>query len=510
MEERFRFVVLPYLRTSGPVLIRGIEFRSSKDLEGLADEAGDGFDTLFSMFFLRDQLQIADMTYAYLRLGDDTEANQRHIRRLREAQALIAYLYASPDSPVGEPFLRQEHCSLYLFRRHMVPRLIVWPDNERLRMAQQGSSESTPPPEDDAPMDIAGFEGIVNWQSYVWVVPGSRIYPPSAHLWLNVAQDIYLDFDRSFHSPASWGMAELVSSAEPGLGEVERRVFTALEWHNRSVGAGVSEEVALVNLSIAFESLLGLPQGEKLSARFAETVMTLLGPVQRLDSWLDQFYTARSKIVHEGAWHHLMYYAADSEHLKDIHRGKEVGVQYRTLTAYGRRIFRLCLNTIVSGALFAEHAHLASLFVTNQERLEGVCSRLAPHRSSPEDRLRSVEPIVGELHQYWLESEQHVKLETVIGAGKRILDTYLETAPKLPEEMLGEMRRLAKADAKADVEHTLEGFERLSEAMVVWEKALRAGESPHAPDALYSVVSSYVKYAAMPSFWIRAHFGFVP
>src|SRR5256884_7463524 len=83
-----------------------------------------------------------------------------------------------------------------------------------------------------------------------------------------------------------------------------------LEWHNRSTAEEVDERVALLNLAIAFESLLNL-ESDKVTGRFRETIMTLLGSSPRLDSWVDQFYNARSAVAHKGKTHHLMFYAMD-------------------------------------------------------------------------------------------------------------------------------------------------------------------------------------------------------
>ncbi len=60
------FAVLPYLKTSAPVDIRGIRFRSSRDREGLPDKAREHLTNLFSLFFLRADHRISAITYAHL------------------------------------------------------------------------------------------------------------------------------------------------------------------------------------------------------------------------------------------------------------------------------------------------------------------------------------------------------------------------------------------------------------------------------------------------------------
>ena len=73
------------------------------------------------------------------------------------------------------------------------------------------------------------------------------------------------------------------------------RLLTSLNWYNRTLLSDIDDDITLVNLSIAFECLLGLEQGNKVTERFKETVNVLLGGFPRLDSWLSQFYHARSE-----------------------------------------------------------------------------------------------------------------------------------------------------------------------------------------------------------------------
>ncbi|MBI3913389.1 MAG: hypothetical protein HY327_04280 [Chloroflexi bacterium] len=71
------------------------------------------------------------------------------------------------------------------------------------------------------------------------------------------------------------------------------RLLTAITWYNRSITIDADEDVALVNLAIAFESLLGLEPGENITKRFTEAVVLLVGGIPRLGSWLTQFYIPR-------------------------------------------------------------------------------------------------------------------------------------------------------------------------------------------------------------------------
>ena len=86
------FAVLPYLKTSGPVDVRGIRFRSSKDLDGLPDQTKEHLSSLFSLFFLRINHRISEMVYARLDFTAGAEGFDDALMRLRQAHALIGYL----------------------------------------------------------------------------------------------------------------------------------------------------------------------------------------------------------------------------------------------------------------------------------------------------------------------------------------------------------------------------------------------------------------------------------
>src|SRR5260370_5302001 len=181
--------------------------------------------------------------------------------------------------------------------------------------------------------------------AFVGLSEGWNIRPPVHHLTLNISQDIAFELARLEQERKNWALIDLFVGYEYENVEIEERVFRALEWHNRSTAQDITEDVALVSLAIAFESLLNLEQDKEIKKRFKETVLVLLGLIPRLDSWLSQFYEARSGLVHKGKLDSPMFYI-DSEILKS----KVPKAQYRSLTMYGRIIFRLCLNAILSGA----------------------------------------------------------------------------------------------------------------------------------------------------------------
>lgn len=446
------FAVLPYLKTSAPVDIRGIRFRSSRDLEGLPDIAREHLTNLFSLFFLRVDHRISAMTYAHLDFSAGAEGFNDALVRLRQAHAFIGYLYSAPQSGTERPVLDLEHSSLYLFNVTSVSNALLWPS--------EGTVEVTGRPPlsfEEQHGWVEGYAGLRDWRSHLWVSKESLIFPPRPNFSLNLSQDLAQDFGALSRLKHYWALQDIIDGTGKDASPLEERLFTAIEWHNRSYAADVAEEVELIYLAIAFECLLNLDQGSGLSERFKETVITLLGPVPRLDSWLEQFYKARSGVVHEGHWPHLKFFAVEKDdRLGKIYKGKESGVIYRSLVSYGRRVFRACLTAILSGAQLAHQTQLSSLFVHNQERLERMCSKLDQTGTPPGERIRSVRRDVAALNNSWFEGEHLVRGETVLGVAKRLAKTYLETDPEIPEEALELLRDADKPQPGS----TYDQFER--------------------------------------------------
>ena len=86
MTPQIAIAVLPYLKTSGRIVYREIEFCNSDDRDGLAPEVLEHVRALTSMFFLRDNLRIKNVTIAVLAFADEADI-RAHNRRLMEFQA---------------------------------------------------------------------------------------------------------------------------------------------------------------------------------------------------------------------------------------------------------------------------------------------------------------------------------------------------------------------------------------------------------------------------------------
>jgi hypothetical protein len=222
-----------------------------------------------------------------------------------------------------------------------------------------------------------------------------------------------------------------------------QRILTALTWYNRSIAINIDESVALVNLAIAFESLLALEQGEQLTTRFKDAVTLLVGDVPRLDSWLFQFYKARSDIVHKGTSTSLMFVATDNPRKTS----ERLDSEYRSLTSYGRQIFQVCVATIITGSQIAKLLNLDSLLVTNQQRLERICQVLNKPDGTPLDRILASRRDVQDLDTYRFVPEKGLKYDQLIGTAKLMVQQYLDSAPNESSELIEQMNKFSAVDS---------------------------------------------------------------
>jgi hypothetical protein len=367
------FAFFPYLKTSEPVRFRSITLRATEDSSGLPAAAVPDFEILRSLFFLRDHYRIESMSYAFCADDAAESVTSEYIRDLREMRELLAYVYSSPHESFGDPFLRNEHSSLYILRPKRFFRSLV--DSEH-NVAAALPAEY---PEADERSEISGYECEVDGRSMTWVTAGSRLYPPAVHLWLNISQDLRWDFERISGSTRYGPVWSFFASRRDEPSELYSRLLTALKWYNRSLGADVPDAAALVHLATAFESLLGLEQGPDITRRFKSAVMLLIGNVPRADAWLDQFYRARSEIVHRGEANALRFNPYHG--MKGV--PEEAGSGYRSLLSYGWFIFQICAAAVSSGALMARQIGLESMLLTNRQRLERISTVLSKEPARP-------------------------------------------------------------------------------------------------------------------------------
>jgi hypothetical protein len=249
-----------------------------------------------------------------------------------------------------------------------------------------------------------------------------------------------------------------------------------------------------VSLAIALETLLALEKGDRLTARFKEAVTTLVGPVPRLDEWLNQFYDARSGAVHEG----------EPESLNFLIPGPQKrSFPHRNLIVYARRIFRICLSAALSGILLAKKTGLPTLLVHNNERLTDICSRLSGGGSA-ENRLASVERIIEELHEcetLTMGPELEENLEKLFGATKLMILAYLD-GPRSTVSGLDNHLQCVR-DAKVnDPDNLLNAVDAAKHATDLLRAYVRKDRNGQQQD---ETILRFLEFASRPAVVLQCH-----
>jgi hypothetical protein len=356
------FAVFPFLKTTDPVSVGGVRFRSTDDVSDLDPVNAEHVRAISKMLFLQDDLRVRSASYALVPFVDMNYPEQApQLEQLKRIQAVVTYCYSQPMPIHGDIFLPSEHAALAVFSPTQVSTYLVRPEHH----TELVGSHSLPEADQFGRMN--GYAGYYDFKHPFWVVNGSRLYPPTPHIGLNISQNLAADLGQYL---SRWPYLNAILwpvGAAPT--ELSIRVLTAIEWFNRSASDSASEEVAIVSLAIAFESLLAEPEFEKkdrVTERLVDSISLLLGRVSRLDSWAQQFYKARSEIVHHGRAQALRFMIPGSPK-------KTSGLSYCPLLTYGRFVFRACAATLMVGAEFAREADMEEMLVTNQERYQQIC-----------------------------------------------------------------------------------------------------------------------------------------
>lgn len=469
VDQKPLIAVFPYLKTSGRVRFRELDIRAATDTDDLPKPLADHIETLRRLFFLRDNTRITDFSWTFCDDSAESKAGTEFQQDLLHVQALIAFLYLTPDTLNEDTFLTDEHSTFWL----------LWPDRvpASLLFNNPNPNTETVGEEPVGEQFVSGYQGRLNARGWVSCWEKSRIYPPTNYMWLNLSQDLARDVEGARHYPDStvryfWDRERLTPYQE--------RLLTAVAWYNRSAGQDLPEEVAVVYLAIAFECLLGLDQGPELSKRVQETVALLVGRTARVDSWVWQFYQARSEIVHTGSASRLTFRPIDDPRKRGV---QDSG--YRSLVVYGRHIFRVCLYALTSGARMAEEINLEPLFTTNSERLQEICRRLGQKEGPPATRIESVENLVREIESFRYASDPALTIDSLLGALRLLLKAYISAGVEESTDFLEASEQLSQA-GRGDHLDSLEAVARLHDTV---GKPVEGA----VPSPLRSIVASLVE-----------------
>jgi hypothetical protein len=332
---------------------------------------------------------------------------------------------------------------------------------------------------------INGYSGIYNFRHHFWVTKGSRLYGPMPRLTLNHYQDLKEDFNRASTSSNRADFRLLCELLRKPRSSAGLRIFNSIRWFHAANNKANEPMTAIIMLAIAFETLMRLPSESK-SAHLIDAISLLLGRIRRIDIWASQFYKARSQIVHEGFTQELRYIATDSPKNNN-------GQRYQSLLSYGRKIFQLCIGTILTGAELSELAGLEETLITNQERFQKVCKILKDTESQIGDRVARIKPIIEAIEEFQVVPEENLQLETMFGALRLVAKTQLEIDNTLSQDLRDRLKQISNAKRSKTHLQELEALKNLQDF-------LSAGSSTKTNDftetvrSLVRTVWNYVFY----------------
>ena len=456
-DQEFSIAVFPFLKTYGPVQLGGYTFRSTTDLEGLPPQQTKAVSEIAQMLFVQDNLRVKSASYAIL---PDIQVHSGDLRltHLAHLRAVVAYFYSAPHETHETVFLAPEEVSMVLFTPDRVSVFLTRPDHH---------TESVAPPSGPAPdahHNVPGYNGLYNFRHAFWVEPGSRLYGPKPHMGLNISQDLCSDFGQRMTGRPDYHL--LLGLLDKPDTPASQRIYAALHWYNAANENGIDQSEALLNLAVAFETLLSLPESSKKD-RLVDAISLLLGRTDRLDDWADQFYAARSRVAHEGQVRDGYFYASGSR------KQKQIADIFGSLMLYGRQIFQLCVGTVLVGIDLAERADLQEKFITNNERFQKICELLKIETGAPGQKLLRLEPTVRAIERYRFVASAVSSGPAVTAV--RLAATTLEACGQdLPPELAAAVAACGGSKRQDGEVHELETIERLYD---VFEKSSLAALS---------------------------------
>jgi len=405
------------------------------------------------MLFLKDDLKIRSASYALIPFID-LDNRKSGCQALEQLQALVAYCYSAPHPIFGDTFLSYEHASLAIFSPGKVSVYVARPKHHVVQLGEHKALAA------DKWGFVQGYHGLYNFKHDFWVVDGSRIYPPVPDIGLNISQDLAADFGQFF--PGWTHYQSLLGLIGRSASATAERILRAIMWFNDANSLASDEQHSILNLAVAFETLVGLPDGEKTTERLTDAISLLLGRLPRLDIWARQFYQARCEIAHRGRADNVEFIVGHPKRSTDV-------ASYRPLLSYGRQAFQLCVTTLLVGAELAIRAGLEEKLVTNQERFKQVCETLSDETVPAPERLQNILSKVNAIDRYQFVGETGLSIETMLGAMKLAAKTLLASGWDLDSALRASLENINKAGRSYDnyeVLSALRDFHELTPAVV--------------------------------------------
>jgi hypothetical protein len=197
-----------------------------------------------------------------------------------------------------------------------------------------------------------------------------------------------------------------------------------------------------------------------------------------------------------------MFYPFDKELLKKKVKGNKAIIPHRSLLAYGRQIFRLCVASVLAGATQVRMRGLDAALIPNADRVKEICKRL--NESTPADkRLLSVNQEVYELRDetYDLVDPDVVAVKSVIGVVRLALQAYKEACPpttKPVEESIDKVLSGSGQPSLALLTQIEECAGQLRSGRVMTDRSQNA--------RLTDLIIALLEYASKPSFRLQCYY----
>lgn len=447
-DKNYSVVLFPFLKTSLPVQIGSLMFRSTDDLDGLPSEQAKSVVEISEMLFVWDNQRIEKATYSITdRIDLEYLSNTTVLDEIGEIETLIAYLYASPRYEFNDLFLTPEHANTLILTPNRVSTALL---RDSFNVVSLDETEN---PVTESFEDVDGYDGILGLQHYLWVAPGSRVYGTIPRPVLNISQDLYFDIQRSLER-ADYSFLFQILQDSRIENDQRDRALTAVRWFNKANTRHREEVESFICLSVAFETLFQLPREGKTD-RLVDVISLLLGRVPRLNEWADQFYNARSSVVHEGSVNQTSF-IPNSKSGKDTSK-----TEYQSLLAYGREIFQLCLGTILTGTSLSSHADLESKLITNSERFEKVCKVMSDNSLPYSLRLEQLETLALKIHRYRYVRDTGLNRTEMLGAFCASASVVIDSGISISDEQrkaLGVMIEAPRSDNQIEKLEALKTF----------------------------------------------------
>ena len=434
---------MPYLKISDPIKIGKYIFRDCSDSTDLSSEDGNKLSKISKMFYLKDELRIASFAYT---IAPITDLRRRlpDVEYLRKIRNIVGFLYASPVSPFNTPFLSSESASMIVLVPDEVERTIARPDCNVVDEKKDVYDE----------LDrSAGYMVLTEFDSFSFITEATRLYPASHEIFFNYQQNLSVDLRTVLSDPSSSYSLLLKLLDQSGDASILDRYFTSLHWYNVATRHSSDDNFSIVCLSIAFESLLGLPSDDKTS-RIADSISMLLGRTERLSEWARQFYDIRSAIVHEGKTENLHFQIPGSK--------KQDLKYFGSVFSSGLVIYRLCIRTMLFGLVRSEEVNLGDFFISNRERLERIVRNVENGVDDKQKTINACCTLVEQISEKTYVAENGIPYKLVFAS----LESYLSLfdKPESFEPSFWDMcNRFAESQDQDNVLQRLEALKEMNE-----------------------------------------------